>query len=126
MGKPTGFIEYLRELPLDRSATERIRDWNEFHFHMEEAKLRHLIGNLSALPDLRIQILSLRRGQDTLWLEVHLSEMKADLQGQYILSLRDVTQAKRAQAAALEEQMAAADFWKNQEKAQAVKAARRR
>ena len=40
MGKPTGFIEYLRELPLDRSATERIRDWNEFHFHMEEAKLR--------------------------------------------------------------------------------------
>jgi len=40
MGKPTGFIEYLRELPLDRSATERIRDWNEFHFHMEEARLR--------------------------------------------------------------------------------------
>ena len=40
MGKPTGFIEYLRELPLDRSATERIRDWNEFHFHMDESKLR--------------------------------------------------------------------------------------
>jgi glutamate synthase (NADPH/NADH) small chain len=40
MGKPTGFIEYLRELPLDRPAIERIRDWNEFHFHMEEAKLR--------------------------------------------------------------------------------------
>ncbi len=40
MGKPTGFIEYLRELPLDRSAVERIRDWNEFHFHMEEGKLR--------------------------------------------------------------------------------------
>ena len=40
MGKPTGFIEYLRELPLDRSAIERIRDWNEFHFHMEEKKLR--------------------------------------------------------------------------------------
>jgi glutamate synthase (NADPH/NADH) small chain len=40
LGKPTGFIEYLRELPLDRSAAERIRDWNEFHFHMEEAKLR--------------------------------------------------------------------------------------
>ena len=40
MGKPTGFIEYLRELPLDRSATERIRDWNEFHFHMEDDKLR--------------------------------------------------------------------------------------
>src|SRR5438270_2146587 len=40
MGKPTGFIEYLRELPLDRSAVERIRDWNEFHLHMEENKLQ--------------------------------------------------------------------------------------
>jgi glutamate synthase (NADPH/NADH) small chain len=40
MGKPTGFIEYLRELPLDRSAVERIRDWNEFHQHMEPGKLR--------------------------------------------------------------------------------------
>ena len=40
MGKPTGFVEYLRELPLDRSALERIRDWNEFHFHLEETKLR--------------------------------------------------------------------------------------
>jgi glutamate synthase (NADPH/NADH) small chain len=40
MGKPTGFIEYLRELPLDRSAIERIQDWNEFHYHMEEKKLR--------------------------------------------------------------------------------------
>jgi glutamate synthase (NADPH/NADH) small chain len=40
MGKPTGFIEYLRELPLDRAAIERIRDWNEFHYHMPETKLR--------------------------------------------------------------------------------------
>jgi glutamate synthase (NADPH/NADH) small chain len=40
MGKPTGFIEYLRELPLDRKAIERIRDWNEFHLHMDEAKLQ--------------------------------------------------------------------------------------
>src|SRR6202158_5227501 len=40
MGKPTGFIEYLRELPLDRSALERIRDWNEFHHHLTEQKLR--------------------------------------------------------------------------------------
>jgi glutamate synthase (NADPH/NADH) small chain len=39
MGKPTGFIDYLRELPLDRSALERIQDWNEFHHHMEEGKL---------------------------------------------------------------------------------------
>jgi glutamate synthase (NADPH/NADH) small chain len=41
MGKPTGFIEYLRELPADRSALERVGDWKEFHHHMEEKKLRH-------------------------------------------------------------------------------------
>jgi glutamate synthase (NADPH) small chain len=40
MGKPTGFIEYLRELPLDRAAVKRIQDWNEFHYHMEETKLQ--------------------------------------------------------------------------------------
>ncbi len=40
MGKPTGFLEYLRELPLDRPALERIRDWNEFHLHMDEESLR--------------------------------------------------------------------------------------
>src|SRR3954469_13324605 len=40
MGKPTGFIEYLRELPLDRSAIERIKDWNEFHLHMDVSKLQ--------------------------------------------------------------------------------------
>ena len=40
MGKPTGFLEYVRELPLDRSALQRIRDWNEFHEHMDDAKLR--------------------------------------------------------------------------------------
>ncbi len=40
MGKPTGFIEYLRELPVDRPPLERIRDWREFHPHLEEKKLR--------------------------------------------------------------------------------------
>src|SRR5205807_2463100 len=40
MGNPRGFIEYLRELPADRAPAERIRDWEEFHFHMEEAGLR--------------------------------------------------------------------------------------
>jgi len=40
MGKPTGFLEYLRELPLDRPALKRIQDWNEFHFHLEEKALR--------------------------------------------------------------------------------------
>jgi glutamate synthase (NADPH/NADH) small chain len=40
MGKPTGFIEYLREIPVDRPPLERVRDWKEFHLHMEEKKLR--------------------------------------------------------------------------------------
>ena len=40
MGKPTGFIEYLRELPVDRTPNERVKDWREFHHHMEEKKLR--------------------------------------------------------------------------------------
>ena len=40
MGKPTGFIEYLRELPLDRAALERIHDYSEFHPHTEVKKLR--------------------------------------------------------------------------------------
>ena len=41
MGKPTGFIEYLRELPVDRTPIERVRDWREFHQHMEEKHLRN-------------------------------------------------------------------------------------
>lgn len=41
MGKPTGFIEYLRELPVDRTPQERVRDWKEFHHHMEDKRLRH-------------------------------------------------------------------------------------
>ncbi|MGB6450411.1 MAG: glutamate synthase subunit beta [Steroidobacteraceae bacterium] len=41
MGKPTGFIDYLRELPVDRAPLERARDWKEFHFHMDEKRLRH-------------------------------------------------------------------------------------
>jgi glutamate synthase (NADPH) small chain len=40
MGKPTGFIEYLREIPADRTPLERVADWGEFHFHMPEDKLR--------------------------------------------------------------------------------------
>jgi glutamate synthase (NADPH/NADH) small chain len=41
MGKPTGFIEYLRELPVDRTPIERVRDWSEFHHHMDERRLRN-------------------------------------------------------------------------------------
>ena len=40
MGKPTGFIEYLRELPADRPPAARIADWKEFHLHLSEAALR--------------------------------------------------------------------------------------
>jgi glutamate synthase (NADPH/NADH) small chain len=40
MGKPTGFLEYLRELPADRAPIERVGDWREFHDHMDDDKLR--------------------------------------------------------------------------------------
>lgn len=40
MGKPTGFMEYCREIPADRAPLERINDWNEFHLHMSEEALR--------------------------------------------------------------------------------------
>jgi glutamate synthase (NADPH) small chain len=40
MGKPTGFIEYLRELPADRPPAERVADWKEFHQHLPEARLK--------------------------------------------------------------------------------------
>ena len=40
MGKPTGFIEYLRELPSEVAPSDRIRNWDEFHLHMPEDKLR--------------------------------------------------------------------------------------
>ena len=44
MGKPTGFIEYLREIPADRPPLERLKDWKEFHLHLEERKLRQQGG----------------------------------------------------------------------------------
>jgi glutamate synthase (NADPH/NADH) small chain len=40
MGKPTGFMEYERELPGDRSPLERVKDWREFHEHFSQAKLQ--------------------------------------------------------------------------------------
>ena len=35
MGKPTGFLEYQRDLPADRAPLERIKDWKEFHLHFD-------------------------------------------------------------------------------------------
>jgi glutamate synthase (NADPH/NADH) small chain len=40
MGKPTGFLEYTRELPLVRPPRERVADWQEFHGHADDALLR--------------------------------------------------------------------------------------
>jgi glutamate synthase (NADPH/NADH) small chain len=40
MGKPTGFMEYTRDLPIARAPVERIADWNEFHGHMPEEAIR--------------------------------------------------------------------------------------
>jgi glutamate synthase (NADPH/NADH) small chain len=40
MGKPTGFFDYPRELPADRSPVARTGDWHEFHDHLPEPKLR--------------------------------------------------------------------------------------
>jgi glutamate synthase (NADPH/NADH) small chain len=40
MGKPTGFMDYKRELPPDRPVHERVKDYNEFHLQHDEAKLK--------------------------------------------------------------------------------------
>jgi len=40
MGKPTGFLEFERKLPADRSAAERVGDWKEFHLKMPEEQLK--------------------------------------------------------------------------------------
>ncbi len=39
MGKPTGFIEFTRELPTKRSPKERVNDFNEFVGRLPEQKL---------------------------------------------------------------------------------------
>jgi glutamate synthase (NADPH/NADH) small chain len=40
MGKPTGFLDYPRELPLVRPPAERIANWAEFHEHSDPAMLQ--------------------------------------------------------------------------------------
>jgi len=40
MGKPTGFMEYLREVAEEISPSDRIRNWDEFHLPMPEENLR--------------------------------------------------------------------------------------
>jgi glutamate synthase (NADPH/NADH) small chain len=41
MGKPTGFMEYTRSIPLVRAPAERLADWREFHHHPVEEELRN-------------------------------------------------------------------------------------
>lgn len=40
MGKPTGFLDYLREVATDISPSDRIRNWDEFHLPLPDAKLQ--------------------------------------------------------------------------------------
>ncbi|MEM9163547.1 MAG: glutamate synthase small subunit [Cyanobacteria bacterium P01_F01_bin.4] len=40
MGKPTGFIEFLREAPSEVSPADRIRNWDEFHLPMPDERLQ--------------------------------------------------------------------------------------
>ncbi|MDB6074336.1 MAG: NADH/NADPH-dependent glutamate synthase small subunit [Verrucomicrobiaceae bacterium] len=40
MGKPTGFIEFRRELPADRDPISRLGDWKEIHLHLPEENLK--------------------------------------------------------------------------------------
>src|SRR5258706_12224578 len=40
MGKPTGFMDYTRMIPVVRPPAERISDWREFHLHSPEGGLR--------------------------------------------------------------------------------------
>ena len=54
MGKPTGFLEYNRELPSDRPPEERVKDWGEFHLHLHPEQLQEqdrnrLRGELAAI-----------------------------------------------------------------------------
>ena len=40
MGKPTGFIDYVREAAAEAEPQQRIRHWQEFHQHWPEDDLR--------------------------------------------------------------------------------------
>lgn len=39
MGKPTGFMEYNREVPVHREPLERVKDWQELYERLPEEKL---------------------------------------------------------------------------------------
>jgi glutamate synthase (NADPH/NADH) small chain len=41
MAKPTGFLEFRRELPDDRPIDERLKDWESIHLHMPDNRLQN-------------------------------------------------------------------------------------
>jgi glutamate synthase (NADPH/NADH) small chain len=41
MGKPKGFLEYVRETGDERPPLKRLDDWHEFHNHLDETRLRN-------------------------------------------------------------------------------------
>ena len=55
MGKPTGFLEFTRELPSKRKVEERVNDYNEFIERYTDEKLNEQVG---PLYELRCSILS--------------------------------------------------------------------
>src|SRR2546430_9363811 len=44
MGKPSGFLDYMRVPTQDRPPLERIKDWNEMHLAQSEQTLREQGG----------------------------------------------------------------------------------
>ncbi len=40
MGKPTGFLEFQREIPVDTTPADRVHNWNEFHVPMSDDRLK--------------------------------------------------------------------------------------
>ncbi|HLP17959.1 MAG TPA: glutamate synthase, partial [Bacteroidota bacterium] len=40
MGKPTGFMEFKRELPARRPTEERVNDWNDIYFEFPQEKIQ--------------------------------------------------------------------------------------
>jgi glutamate synthase (NADPH/NADH) small chain len=51
MGKPTGFLEFQREVPKDRSPLGRVADWQEFHIHMPEAEALDRLHKTNNFPE---------------------------------------------------------------------------
>ncbi len=40
MGKPTGFLEFTRQLPAEKDPLERVKHWHEFHGHLSDEDLQ--------------------------------------------------------------------------------------